>query len=128
MKRSRKILLVLSGTLASGTLVGCGPAYDSARLAEISESGMYTNNYYVPGVGYYHAPYHAWFPYPHNYYDPSRGYYHGGIWTSTPERDAVTASHPSGSAVHSAHARAHSVRSGAVARGGFGGTAHHVGS
>ena len=126
MKRSREIVLVLSGALISGALSGCKPS--RKVLAEVSESGMYTNNHFVSGVGYYHAPYHAWFAYPYNHFDPTRGYYYGGNWRAIPEQDTVTESRPTSSAVHAANAHAASSKSSLVTRGGFGESAHAAGS
>ncbi|TAL05648.1 MAG: hypothetical protein EPO07_03265 [Verrucomicrobia bacterium] len=55
MKRSRNIRLVLIGTLSTGALTGCGPP--DISKAPISADAAYTNNFYVQGVGYYHAPF-----------------------------------------------------------------------
>jgi hypothetical protein len=126
MKRSRNVVLVLSGALATGTFAGCHSSYEAELAEQLNPQGTYTNNYYVSGAGYYHAAYHGWYPYPYNYYDPSRGYYHGGAWSSTPESGAVSASHPSASAVHEASTRASATRSSTVSRGGFGSSSHHV--
>ena len=138
MKRSRKIVLVLSSTLATGALIGCRPTYDSdASLADISESESesYTNNHFVLGAGYYHAPYHAWYPYPYNWYISGHGYYHGGSWTSEPHQSPVTASQPTPAAARAAGLQTgHTTRgssggkSSSIARGGFGGSAHGSGT
>jgi hypothetical protein len=102
MKRSSAVVLVISGAV----LAGC----DSSS-SDWGSSQTYTNNHYVTGRGYYHAPYHAWYPFPYNYYDPARrGYYHGGNYTSEPHVSAVTASRP---AVRT------SSHSSSVRRGGF---------
>ena len=128
MKRSRNVVLVLSGALASGTLAGCSAPSDPEVWQRIDPNGTYTNNYYVSGAGYYHAGYHGWYPYPCNYFDPNRGYYHGGTWSSTPEPETVNASRPTVSAAREATARAGAVRSGLISRGGFGSSARHAGS
>lgn len=102
MKRSRSIILVLSGTIAGAVLSGCDPSPEAESPAEqvqVSADNSYTNNHYVPGVGYYHAPYRAWFPRPYNYYDPAYGYYHGDRWTPRPNPSLVQASKPSPEAV-----------------------------
>lgn len=83
MKRSRSIKLVLIGTLSAGAMSGCGPA-DYSR-SPITTDNVYTNNYFVPGSGYYHAPFRAWYPLPYNHFDPqTRRYFYGGQWFSTP--------------------------------------------
>lgn len=87
MKRSSMVLLVFSGAL----LTGC----DSAdEFSSWDQSQTYTNNYYVAGRGYYHAPYHAWYPLPYNYRDPARGYFHGGNYTVGPHISSITESRP----------------------------------
>jgi hypothetical protein len=96
MRRSRQVALVLLGTAG---VIGVAAAWDAWRNATpvtdttatgqpvappISVDRTYTNNDYVPGAGYYHAPQHAWFPYPYNYHDPARGYFAGGLWRAMP--------------------------------------------
>jgi len=113
MKRTERIVLVLSGAVA-GALVGC----DSNDL-RLSTGTTYTNNHHVRGVGYYHAPFHAWYPYPYNTYDPVRGYYYGGQWNAYPALPGVTASQPTEHAVSQAKA-GHQTHMAATRRGGFG--------
>lgn len=101
MKKSSAVVLVISGAM----LAGC----DSSNSTWRRNSQTYTNNHYVAGRGYYHAPYHAWFPLPYNYYDLSRqGYYHGGSYSSAPHVSTITASRPNATSASSA-----------VRRGGF---------
>lgn len=114
MKRSNKIVLVLSGALATAP-IGC--SNPSERSAAITPENTYTNNHHVSGAGYYHAPYYAWFPYPYNTFVPGRGYFHGGQWTQEPHQSAITASRPTPDSVRTAQA-AHS--SAVAKRGGFG--------
>lgn len=95
MKRSRAVVLVLSG----GVLVGCGkataPGYSSSwSTNDLTREQVLTNNTYVEGRGYYHAPYHAYFPYPYNYFVPGFGYYHGGRYTAAPYQSSLSASRP----------------------------------
>src|SRR5258707_11495562 len=105
MKRSRRIVLVLSGTLVTSGFVGCERSEDSGDWApEVSESQTYTNNHYVPGAGYYHAPYHSWYRYPYNWHMDGQGYYHGGTWSSEPHQSPITASQPTPVAAHTASA------------------------
>lgn len=112
-RRSTKVALVLLGTAG---VVGIATALDAWRKASrddepavpseppvpIDTQRQYANNEYLPGVGYYHAPYHAWYPYPYNYHDPSRGYFAGGLWQALPWMLALNRSQPNPSAVTSA--------------------------
>ena len=116
MKRSEQIVLVLSGAVASG-LAGCGG--DADDLARLSPDNVYTNNHYVRGAGYYHAPAHAWFPYPHNSYWPNRGYYYNGTWNAYPDERSLAATKPTAHAVTKASAE-HKAHTAATRRGGFG--------
>ena len=93
----------------------------------LSPDNTYTNNYYVHGAGYYHAPYRAWYPYPYNSYLPGRGYYHGGQWTSNPDVGSVNASRPAPEAVRAAQVQHNTARAG-VRRGGFGGSSRLISS
>jgi hypothetical protein len=70
----------------------------------VSADQTYPNNYHLPGAGYYHAPYHAWFPFPYNYHDPARGYFAGGLWNLAPLALALNRSQPSADAVAAANA------------------------
>ncbi len=112
MKRSQQVILVLSGALTAAPL-SCSRSPDQV---ELSSNSSYTNNHYVHGVGYYHAPYHAWFPFPYNSYAPGRGYYHGGTWSTEPHQSSVRVSQPAPSVVHTAQAS----HNNAVRRSGFG--------
>jgi len=128
MKRSGKVVLVLSGALAAGGLAGCDSSYDFPP-PQVSADNTYTNNYYVRGVGYYHAPYRGWYPYPYNYYLPGQGYYHGGNWTSEPHPSTVAASQPTTESVHSANNKGSAAaRSGSISRRGFGSSSHSTSS
>ncbi len=113
-KRSKRVRLVLLGGLSAGALTGCGPAGPPA----VSTDNVYTNNYYVPGVGYYHAPYRQWFPIQYNHYDPqTKSYYHGGQWSLAPFESITNISSPLANAALQAEAARTD-----VSRGGFGGT------
>ncbi|MBI3879917.1 MAG: hypothetical protein HY301_07610 [Verrucomicrobia bacterium] len=110
MKRSRRIRLVLLGGLASGTFASCSPP------PSISTENVYPNNHHVPGVGYYHAPFRAWYPLPYNQFDAAQQrYYHGGQWDAAPHESITNLSSPTPEAV----ARAEIVRTD-VKRSGFG--------
>jgi hypothetical protein len=105
-KRSGCVNLVLIGTvvgLCGFGLYSCAADDDDevadAEVNEVQNGHVYHNNHYVHGAGYYHAPFHAWFPNRWNDYDPARGYYAGGAWSSTPNASAVTSSVPDSSTV-----------------------------
>jgi hypothetical protein len=99
-RKSVAVALVLSGAL----LAGCQRKEE--KEWSTSESPL-TNNTYHPSYGYYHAPYHGWFPFPYNSFAANRGYFHGGRYTSEPNNSGITASKPVGSSPY-------------VSRGGFG--------
>jgi hypothetical protein len=141
MRRSTKVMLLLLG---SAGVIGAGmvledwrenqrAAKDAAASAPepVSSDRTYTNNTFVPGLGYYHAPFFNWFPFAWNFNDPARGYFAGGQWRSQPADLPVTESRPSPMAVASANERlralsasrppgANSSRSSGIFRGGFG--------
>jgi hypothetical protein len=111
-KRSKRIRLILLGALSAGALAGCAPE-GGARL---STADVYTNNFYIPGAGYYHAPFCAWYPLPYNHYDAAtKRYYYGGQWGDLACQSITNISSPSAQAV----AMAESMRTD-VSRGGFG--------
>jgi hypothetical protein len=120
MKKSALVTLVLSGALVSG----CDDRNQYGYPGYAAATNV-TNNAYVSGLGYYHAPYHGWFEYPYNYYRPGFGYYHGGIYTPQPYVSSIFSSSPSISTapggVGGGGARLGSAApSSAVTRGGFG--------
>jgi len=124
MKKSALVTLVLSGALASGC--DDGSQYGDPGYAA---SANVTNNTYVSGLGYYHAPYRGWFEYPYNCYRPGFGYYHGGIYTPQPYVSDILSSSPSipstygGAGGQGANSGSTGASSG-VSRGGFGSTGH----
>ena len=133
MKRSRTIQLILLGGFSAGALaVSC-----AAAEGRISADNAYVNDHHVPGAGYYHAPYRAFFAQPYNFYDSQRRqYFHGGQWTDEPHRSIVNISEPTPEAALAAErvrtvpaAAAATVSraagSGYVHRSGFGSTSRH---
>lgn len=113
MKRSRSIRLLLIGSLTTGAFSGCGD-----RTAGPVAEDVFTNNHYLHGSGYYHAPFRRWYHLPYNEYDPSkRMFFQGGEWAAMPHRSIVNISAPTPEAI--AQSQATHVR-----RGGFGGTSH----
>lgn len=119
MKRSRSVRRVLLGGFSAGALAASALAAE----ARVTPESYYTNDYFLPGVGYYHAPFRAFFPQPYNHFDPARKmYFFGGQWAATPNRSIVNISAPTADAA----ARAQTLRTDApasyVSRGGFGST------
>lgn len=112
-RRSHTVTLVL---LSGIGLVGGLAAWDAWQRSQenaaapqpatppVSADQTYPNNYHLPGAGYYHAPYRAWFPHPYNYHDPARGYFAGGLWNLAPLALALNRSQPSPDAVAAANA------------------------
>lgn len=118
MKRSSSVRRLLAGGLAAGALTACGP-----KPVRISPDNVYPNDYQVPGAGYYHAPFHAFFPQPYNYYDAARKqYYFGGQWAPAPNQSIINLSSPTPSAASVAEATRTD-----ITRGGFGGSSGSFG-
>jgi len=112
VKRSKSIRLVLLGSV----FAGCVPSN-----TQITTTDVFTNNYFVPGVGYYHAPFRAWYTLPYNYYDSVKSkYYHGGQWSPSPFESVVNISSPTPEAVRQVTASRTDVR-----RSGFGSSSRH---
>jgi len=111
VKRSKSIQLILLGGLSSAALTGCD------QTASVSTQNVYTNNFYVPGAGYYHAPFRKWCALPYNHFDPQRNlYFYGGQWGKQPCESITNISSPTAEAVQLAQ----STRTD-ISRGGFGG-------
>ena len=112
MKRSRQITLVLLGGLSAGALTSCAPTVEGEP--RISPDSVYANDQYVEGAGYYHAPFHAFYPQRYNYFDAARRqYYYGGQWGDTPYRSVINVSAPTVPAAAAAQTgRANVVRAG----------------
>ena len=132
MKKSTAVTLIISGALAAG----CNDrnwGYNSGYYGGgYGTNQVITNNTYVQGYGYWHAPYHDWFPYPYNYYRPGYGYFHGGFYSEEPQRSLVTSSSPlassfGGSSFDGSHSYGSAGEHAGVSRGGFGGSAHGFG-
>lgn len=116
MKRSRSIRLVLLGGLSAGALTACAPG--TGQPPPISPEAVYTNNYYLPGAGYYHAPFRAWYPLPYNHFDPQRTqYFYGGQWAAAPCDSIINISAPTAEAARQTEAQRTD-----IIRGGFGST------
>ena len=111
MKRSKRIRLLLLGGLSVGALTGC------EQKPAVSTENVYTNNFYIPGAGYYHAPFRAWYSMPYNHFDPQKKqFFYGGQWGLLPFESIINISSPTPGAVQAAeNARTD------ISRGGFGG-------
>lgn len=121
MKRSRSIRLILLGGLSAGALAGCS---QSGQKPSISAENSYTNNYYVPGVGYYHAPFRAWYSLPYNHFDPQqKRYFYGGQWGPEAYESITNISQPTAQVASQAEAQRTD-----ITRGGFGSTWYFGGS
>ncbi len=117
MKRSQKIALVLLGGASAGAFSGCAPS-GVARPVRISSRSVYVNDYFVPGAGYYHAPFRRFYPFPYNHYDARmKMYFFGGQWGYSPLQSPINISSPTEDAASLAEASRTD-----VVRGGFGST------
>lgn len=112
---------MLLGGLTAGALTACTAA---AQLPPITPENYYTNEIFIPGAGYYHAPFQAFFPYPYNHFDTQRRmYFYGGQWGPTPHRSIVNISAPTEAAARAAQmARTDRPRTSTspIVRSGFG--------
>jgi uncharacterized membrane protein YgcG len=122
-RRSRRISLLLSGALAAGMLTSMTGCAQDDQDQDPNQQPI-ANNTFVQGRGYYHAGFHAWYPYPFNFFDPMRGYYYGGGWYKSASTHIVTKSFFS-SPRSSSHGFSES--SHGTSRGGFGATGHSSG-
>ena len=124
MKRSRNVrLLLLGGGLAAGANSACTPG-SAKEEPRITAGSYYTNDYYIAGAGYYHAPFRAFFPHRYNHFDAATNrYFYGGQWGNAPFQSAINISTPTPEAAAAAEAARPP-----VVRGGFGGTgrSHHI--
>lgn len=113
-KRSKRVRLILLSGLSAGTMTGCSPN----GPPPVTTDNVYTNNYYLSGVGYYHAPFCDWYRNRYNQYDPAtRSYYYAGLWHLTAFESITNISSPTFQAA--SHAEAARTD---IVRGGFGGT------
>src|SRR5215469_11248290 len=110
MKRSKSIRLVLLGSVSAAVLTGCD------QKPSVSTQNVYTNNFYVPGAGYYHAPFRAWYRLPYNHFDSKNNmYFYGGQWGKQPFESITNISSPTSQAVQLAE-----ITRSDITRGGFG--------
>jgi hypothetical protein len=115
VKRSQTVRRVLLGGLSAGALTSAAVA----QAPHVTPESYYTNDDHIPGAGYYHAPFRAFFPHPYNTFDANRKmYFYGGQWGPTPYLSIVNISSPTPEAAKAAEA----VRTDYVRRSGFGST------
>ncbi|MBL9187198.1 MAG: hypothetical protein JNK23_06955 [Opitutaceae bacterium] len=121
MKRSRIVTRVLLGGVSVGAFSACGVQLPrGSGVAAISAEAYYANDHFIPGAGYYHAAFRAFFPLAYNHYDPARKqYFFGGQWGAAPHRSIVNISAPTPEAALAAQA----LRTD-ISRGGFGRTSN----
>jgi hypothetical protein len=105
------VRLILMGGLSAGALTGCQPK------PSVSTENVYTNNFHVPGAGYYHAPFRNWYALPYNHFDAQRNlYFYGGQWGAQPFESITNISPPTPEAVQAVQLTRTD-----ITRGGFGG-------
>jgi hypothetical protein len=112
---------VLISGVTAGALTSCGPGNQPPTVIS---GDVYTNNYYVQGVGYYHAPFRTFYHIPYNFYEPKNGrYFYGGKWGDAPHQTITNISAPTPQVAQQAEAQRTD-----IPRGGFGSSSrtHHV--
>ncbi len=99
--RSRMSRQVLTPLLIAAGAIGLPLAFSLSRCSPTEEilvdelpplanaATEYPNNAFQQGRGYYHLPYHMWFPLPYNSYEAGRGWFRGGVWRSAAQPDDV---------------------------------------
>lgn len=120
---------------------------DGWAAPTVDPNATYQMNHHLPGAGYYHVPFHAWFPFPYNTFQAGRGWYRGGQWRPTDQPAATeeeeqrrsgtgirssgtygsgfrASSFPSPAAVQHANTGAAAHHASTTTRGGFGSSAH----
>lgn len=101
VKRSRIVKRLLVGGFTAGLATACGQGAEP----RITPENYYTNDSFIQGAGYYHAPFQGFFPLPYNHYDAQRrSYFFGGQWGPAPHRSIVNISTPTPLAAQAAQA------------------------
>lgn len=139
-KRSGCVTLAIVGAVAGVcaiAIVSCSKDEEEEvadhEVQEVHSGHSYNNNHYVPGVGYYHAPFRSWFSRPYNDYDSSRGYFYNNAWHKTRDTSPMSSSVPTAETVSQVNSSWRSANPGEVSarkstiassrsssRGGFG--------
>ena len=119
MKRSKHVRRVLLGGLTVGAIAAA-----AAAEPRVTPESYYTNDYTLPGVGFYHAPFRGFYQLPYNHYDAQRKmYFYGGRWEPEPHRSVVNISNPTPEAARAAESQRTDMRGAMVVpRSGFGST------
>lgn len=100
MRKPQSIIIALIGAgVAGGAALNSfnrppARSYASSSYRPAAARRSYQTDEYVSGLGYFHAPYRAFYPYRFNYYDPNRGYFHGGLWTPQPMQTLISSAMP----------------------------------
>ena len=100
-------------------LSGCSRRNEQPRAA-LRTSQVVTNDTYIEGRGYYHAPFHTWYPFPYNFYSPGIGYYRGGSYYPQPDLTIPKPTYPGKFAYASAANAEERVNRGGFTRNGSG--------
>src|SRR4029079_11792196 len=109
------------GSLSAGALTACAAL--SAQAQRVTTESYFTNEDHIPGAGYYHAPFRAFYPQPYNYYDATRKmYFYGGQWGPAPHRSIINISAPTPEAARAAELARTDLPRTPVTRSGFGST------
>ncbi|MBI5772094.1 MAG: hypothetical protein HZA93_30250 [Verrucomicrobia bacterium] len=150
----RAPLLIAAGLIGVPLAIAIANYFDDDKVPggagateppKVDDQTSYPMNHFLPGAGYYHAPFGAWFPLPFNTHDPARGWFRGGQWRPTAQEDdaerkevqrtsgfapsnssttssgtRVMSSRPSPQAVQKANTGATTQHKANVMRGGFG--------
>jgi hypothetical protein len=117
VKRSATVRRLLLGGFSAGAIALSA----SAAEPRVTPESYYTNDHHLPGAGYYHAPFRAFFPRPYNSYDGTRKmYFYGGQWGPQPHRSIVNISAPTPEAARAAEGLRTDLRTPWVQRAGFG--------
>lgn len=115
-RRSQRVALVLLGSAGVlGVALAVNGWQQARRKAEekapaepepgpVEPDRAYAHNSFLPGLGYYHAPFGAWYPFPWNFHQPGRGYFSGGDWRPAPDNRPTAASRPSAAGLAAASA------------------------
>lgn len=108
---------MLLGGVSAGAITACAPTVNVAE-PHVTSDNVYENDHFIPGAGYYHAPFRGFYAQPYNAYDATKKqFYYAGGWHESPFQSVVNLSSPTPDAAKLAE----SMRSD-IPRGGFGST------
>lgn len=113
---------MLLGGVTLGALSACAPTV--VNEPRVSEQNAYENDHFIPGVGYYHAPFRGFYARPYNAYDQlTKKYFYGGKWNDAPHRSVMNISTPTAEAARLAESTRQD-----IPRAGFGRSSYRHGS